>query len=82
MRSWGMEAPRRRNPPAAALEQLDAGEQVDVALLDMLHARDGRPSRSARRIRRRRGSPLPLVLVTSLGRLPSREVSPPTSPPS
>ena len=56
--------------PSHALELIAAGEPFDVAVLDMVMPEmDGREL--AREIRRHRTmSDLPLVLVTSLGRLP------------
>jgi PAS domain S-box-containing protein len=68
-RSWGME-PVSVELPSRALELIEAGEAFDVAVLDMVMPEmDGREL--AREIRRHRPeSDLPLVLVTSLGRLP------------
>ena len=68
-RSWGMEAVPVELP-SHALELIAAGEPFDVAVLDMVMPEmDGREL--AREIRRHRTvSDLPLVLVTSLGRLP------------
>jgi PAS domain S-box-containing protein len=68
-RSWGMEAVPVELP-SLALELIAAGEPFDVAVLDMVMPEmDGREL--AREIRRHRTvSDLPLVLVTSLGRLP------------
>jgi PAS domain S-box-containing protein len=68
-RSWGMEAVPVELP-SRALELIAAGEPFDVAVLDMVMPEmDGREL--AREIRRHRTeSDLPLVLVTSLGRLP------------
>ena len=66
-RSWGM-SPVAVDLPSEALGLLDAGEQFDVAVLDLLMPEmDG--VALAGEIRRR-GLGLPLVLVTSLGRLP------------
>ena len=66
-RSWGM-SPVAVDLPSEALGLLDAGEQFDVAVLDLLMPEmDG--VALAGEIRRR-GLDLPLVLVTSLGRLP------------
>lgn len=69
-RSWGMETvPVGR--PDLALELLDAGERFDVAVLDhLMPEMDG--IELAREVRRRTAD-LPLVLVTSLGRLPPQE---------
>ena len=68
-RSWGME-PVAVDRPADALELIAAGELFDVAVLDMMMpemdgvtlAREIRAHRSARH--------LPMLLLTSLGRLP------------
>ena len=67
--SWGMDAVQAESP-ARALELIESGERFDVAVLDMLMPEmDGREL--AREIRRHRTlQELPLVLVTSLGRLP------------
>jgi PAS domain S-box-containing protein len=69
VRSWGMEAVPVELP-SQALQLIEAGERFDVAVLDMVMPEmDGREL--AREIRRHRGErELPLVLVTSLGRLP------------
>jgi PAS domain S-box-containing protein len=68
-RSWGME-PVSVELPAAALELVANGEQFDVAVLDMMMPEmDGLAL--AGEIRRHRGeSELPLLLLTSLGRMP------------
>jgi CheY-like chemotaxis protein len=68
-RSWGMEAVAVERP-SEALALVESGEPFDVAVLDMLMPEmDG--LELAREIRRlREESELPLVLVTSLGRLP------------
>ena len=73
-RSWGMEAVPVELP-SHALELIAAGEPFDVAVLDMVMPEmDGREL--AREIRRHRTvSDLPLVLVTSLGRLPQARTS-------
>ena len=68
-RSWGME-PTTVERASDALELVGAGEHFDVAVLDMMMPEmDG--VTLAREIRRQR-SPreLPLLLLTSLGRLP------------
>ena len=73
-RSWEME-PVAVEWPAAALELIAQGEQFDVAVLDMMMpdmdglalAGEIRKSRSAEE--------LPLLLLTSLGRLPQAESS-------
>ncbi len=68
-RSWGME-PVAVELPAAALEVIAQGEPFDIAVLDMMMPEmDG--VTLAREIRRHRSeSELPLLLLTSLGRLP------------
>lgn len=66
-RSWGME-PVAVELPSEALALIEAGERFDVAVLDMLMPElDG--IALAREIRRHRHE-LPLLLLTSLGRLP------------
>jgi PAS domain S-box-containing protein len=72
VRSWGME-PVTLETPAGALAQIDDGEPFDVGVLDMMMpVMDGLAL--AREIRRRRDErELPLVLLTSLGRLPKSE---------
>ena len=73
-RSWGME-PFAVELPAAALELIAQGEPFDIAVLDMMMPEmDG--VTLAREIRRHRSeSELPLLLLTSLGRLPQSESS-------
>ena len=68
-RSWGME-PVAIELPAAALELIENGEPFDVAVLDMMMpGMDGLAL--AGEIRSRRSAQeLPLLLLTSLGRLP------------
>jgi PAS domain S-box-containing protein len=68
-RSWGME-PVAVELPVAALELIAQGEPFDIAVLDMMMPEmDG--ITLAREIRRHRNeSELPLLLLTSLGRLP------------
>ena len=68
-RSWGME-PVAVGLPSEALALIEHGEHLDVAAVDMLMPEmDG--LELARRIRRlRHGRELPLVLLTSLARLP------------
>jgi signal transduction histidine kinase/DNA-binding response OmpR family regulator len=67
-RSWGM-IPVAVGLPSEALGRLDAGEPFDVAIIDMLMPEmDG--LELGLEIGRRRGDSLPLVLITSLGRLP------------
>jgi PAS domain S-box-containing protein len=68
-RSWGME-PVAVELPAAALELIEQGESFDIAVLDMMMPEmDGLAL--AGEIRQHRDeSELPLLLLTSLGRLP------------
>jgi PAS domain S-box-containing protein len=67
--SWGMDVVTAEHP-SRALELIEAGERFDVAVLDMVMPEmDGREL--AREIRRHPSArELPLLLVTSLGRLP------------
>jgi len=68
-RSWGME-PVAAELPAAALQLIAGGEHFDVAVLDMMMP-DMDGIALAREIRRHRDErDLPLLLLTSLGRLP------------
>jgi PAS domain S-box-containing protein len=73
-RAWQME-PVAVESGAEALTLIDAGEQFDLAVLDMMMpGMDG--VELAREIRRRRPRrELPLLLLTSLGRLPQAELS-------
>jgi PAS domain S-box-containing protein len=73
-RSWGMEAVAIAFP-SEALARIEDGEQFDVAVLDLVMPEmDGLAL--AREIRRHRdGRELPLVLLTSLGRLPRAQPS-------
>ena len=73
-RSWGME-PVAVELPAAALELIASDEPFDVAVLDMMMpGMDGLAL--AGEIRNRRNAEeLPLLLLTSLGRLPQAESS-------
>jgi CheY-like chemotaxis protein/HPt (histidine-containing phosphotransfer) domain-containing protein len=72
-RSWEME-PLAIERPADALELIAQGELFDVAVLDMMMPEiDG--ITLAREIRQRRSeTELPLLLLTSLGRLPQLQV--------
>jgi PAS domain S-box-containing protein len=72
-RSWEME-PVALELPAAALELIAQGEPFDVAVLDMMMPEiDGLSL--AREIRKHRAeSELPLLLLTSLGRLPQLQL--------
>ncbi len=73
-RSWEME-PVAVERPADALALIEAGEPFNVAVLDMMMPEmDGLAL--AREIRSRRGEQdLPLVLLTSLGRLPEDQLA-------
>ena len=73
-RSWGME-PVSVELPAEALALIEAGEPFDIAVLDMMMpVMDGLAL--AGEIRTRRSAEdLPLLLLTSLGRLPQAESS-------
>ena len=73
-RSWGMEAVAIASP-SEALARIEEGEKFDVAVLDLVMPEtDGLTL--AREIRRHRDErELPLVLLTSLGRLPRAESS-------
>ena len=71
-RSWGME-PVAVELPAAALELIAQGERFDIAVLDMMMP-DMDGITLAREIRRHRSEEeLPLLLLTSLGRLPQAQ---------
>ncbi len=68
-RSWGME-PVAVERPAEAVALIEQGEQFDVAVLDMMMP-DMDGASLAGEIRRHRSErELPLLLLTSLGRLP------------
>jgi PAS domain S-box-containing protein len=69
VRSWGME-PVPAETPAEAVARIERGERFDVAVLDMMMP-DMDGVDLARAIRRHRDEhELPLVLLTSFGRLP------------
>ena len=72
--SWGME-PVAVELPVDALARIEAGETFDVAVLDMMMPEmDGLTL--AQEIRRRRDErELPLILLTSLGRLPQAQTA-------
>ncbi len=73
-RSWGME-PVEVADPRDALARIEQGESFDIAVLDMMMP-DMDGLALAREIRRHCGQrELPLVLLTSLGRLPQDESS-------
>ncbi len=71
-RSWGME-PAVAELPGKALELVEAGEPLDVAVLDMMMPEmDGIALAEAIRSRRSEQD-LPLLLLTSLGRMPQAQ---------
>ena len=73
-RTWGME-PVEVASPLDALARIEQGGSFDVAVLDMMMP-DMDGLALAREIRRHRNErELPLVLLTSLGRLPQNESS-------
>jgi PAS domain S-box-containing protein len=73
--TWGME-PVAVEGPLAALELITAGESFDVAVLDMLMP-DMDGLALAREIRHHRDvRELPLILLTSVGRLPQAGAAP------
>ncbi len=73
-RSWGME-PFSVELPAEALALVDAGEPFDVAVLDMMMPGMDGLALGAEIRRRKSQQDLPLVLLTSLGRLPEDQWS-------
>jgi PAS domain S-box-containing protein len=67
--SWGME-PVAVERPAAALELIAQGEEFDIAVLDMMMPEMDGLALAGELRQRRDESELPLLLLTSLGRLP------------
>jgi CheY-like chemotaxis protein/HPt (histidine-containing phosphotransfer) domain-containing protein len=73
-RSWGMQ-PVAVEHPSEALALVAAGEHFDIGVLDMLMPDTDGPT-LAKEIRKHpSGRDLPLLLLTSLGRLPQDETS-------
>ncbi|MGH2930261.1 MAG: response regulator, partial [Solirubrobacteraceae bacterium] len=70
-RSWGMQ-PVAVVTPAEALALVEAGERFDAAVLDMMMP-DTDGLALGEEMRRRTEDQLPLVLLTSLGRLPEAQ---------
>jgi PAS domain S-box-containing protein len=68
-RSWEME-PVAVERPAAALELIEKGEPFDVAVLDMMMPEMDGLALAGEIRQHRNESELPLLLLTSLGRLP------------
>ncbi|HEY2742121.1 MAG TPA: GAF domain-containing protein, partial [Gaiellaceae bacterium] len=73
-RSWGME-PVAVELPIAALGLVDQGEPFDVAVLDMMMPEMDGLALAGEIRARRSAEELPLLLLTSLGRLPQAETS-------
>ncbi|HEY1563335.1 MAG TPA: GAF domain-containing protein [Gaiellaceae bacterium] len=73
-RSWGME-PVAVELPAAALELIAGGEPFDIAVLDMMMPEMDGLALAGEIRSRRSADELPLLLLTSLGRLPQSESS-------
>ena len=73
-RSWGME-PVAVELPAAALELIASGEPFDVAVLDMMMPEMDGLALAGEIRHHRSAEELPLLLLTSLGRLPQAESS-------
>ncbi len=73
-RSWEME-PVAVERPAAALELVEKGEPFDIAVLDMMMPEMDGLALAGEIRSRRSAEELPLVLLTSLGRLPQAESS-------
>ena len=73
-RSWGME-PVAVERPAAALELIASDEPFDVGVLDMMMPEMDGLALAGEIRNRRSAEELPLLLLTSLGRLPQAESS-------
>ncbi len=73
-RSWGME-PVAVELPSEALALVQAGEPFDVAVLDMMMPEMDGLALAAEIRSRRSQQELPLLLLTSLGRLPEAELA-------
>ncbi|MFL5959368.1 MAG: GAF domain-containing protein [Gaiellaceae bacterium] len=73
-RSWGMQ-PVAVELPAGALELIEQGEAFDVAVLDMMMPEMDGLALAGEIRSRRSAQELPLLLLTSLGRLPQAESS-------
>jgi signal transduction histidine kinase/CheY-like chemotaxis protein/HPt (histidine-containing phosphotransfer) domain-containing protein len=73
-RSWGME-PVAVAVPAEALALVEDGEPFDVAVVDMMMPEMDGLALGAEIRRRRSEQDLPLLLLTSLGRLPEEQWS-------
>jgi PAS domain S-box-containing protein len=73
-RAWGME-PVAVELPAAALELIEQGEPFDIAVLDMMMPEMDGLALAGEIRSRRSAQELPLLLLTSLGRLPQSESS-------
>jgi PAS domain S-box-containing protein len=71
-RSWGME-PVVAELPSQALALVEAGERFDVAVLDMLMPEMDGLALAGEIRSRRSGHDLPLLLLTSFGRLPEAQ---------
>ena len=68
--------------PTAALELIASDEPFDIAVLDMMMPEMDGLALAGEIRNRRNAEELPLLLLTSLGRLPQARVEQPTSPPS
>ena len=71
-RSWGME-PVVAGLPSEALALVDAGERFDVVVLDMLMPEMDGLALAGEIRSRRSGHDIPLLLLTSFGRLPEAQ---------